>query len=363
MAGSGGRTSDSLTDQLFREPYRFDFFQAVRILEALGQERRKAGGPAAGMPVGRDFAPEKEAARFRALPSRSFPAGTVSSLKDVSESSDTSASAPEMTVPFMGLVGPGGVLPDHYTDLLVRRLRMKDHALRDFLDLFNHRSVSLFYRAWLKYRFQFNYKQSPGSEDTFALALRCLTGMGSDHMTERTPVSDETFLYYSGRFASRARPADGLADLLSDYFGVPVSVEQFRGHWLALAEEERTVLPSGPERSGYYNRLGVDSILGERVWDVQSRFRLRIGPLGRAAFDALLPRGEALQELCAITRTYVGPELDFDVQLVLAGAEVGACRLQGPGVEGAALGWNSWLAGSRDSDADDACFQPESHAS
>ncbi|MGA7802253.1 MAG: type VI secretion system baseplate subunit TssG [Gammaproteobacteria bacterium] len=362
MAGTSRRTADSLADQLFREPYRFDFFQAVRILEALGRERSAADRSAARMAVGHDFAPGQETVRFRALPSRSFPASTISALAHGTGQGDEPTLAPEMTVSFMGLVGPGGVLPEHYTDLLLRRLRLKDHALRDFLDLFNHRTISLFYRAWLKYRFPFNHKQPGDEEDAFALALKCLTGMGSEHMAERTIAADETFLFYSGRMANRVRPAEGLAKLLSDCFGVPVSVEQFQGHWLTVEDEERTVLPSGPVRSGYYNRLGVDSILGDRVWDVQSRFRLRIGPLGRKAFAALLPTGETLAELCAVTRTYVGPELDYDVQLVLAGEEVPPCRLQGGGMEGAALGWSSWLAGGRDGDAGDACFQPEIHA-
>lgn len=361
MAGSSGRTPDSIADRLFSEPYCFDFFQAVRILEALGREREETGGSTAGMPVGFDFAPGQEALQFRALPSRSFPAATVSSIIQTVGPRGEPDGAPQLTISFMGLVGPGGVLPEHYTDLLLRRLRIKDYALRDFLDLFNHRTISLFYRAWLKYRFQFNHGRPENGENTFSTALRCLAGMGGDHVAKQTGVPDSTYLYYSGRFASRARPADGLADLLSDYLGVAVSVEQFRGHWLKLAGEERTVLPAGPERSGYFNRLGIDSILGERVWDVQSRFRLRVGPLKRGAFEALLPRGKALGDLCAITRVYVGPELDFDVQLILAGEDVRPCRLQTPDFEGPALGWNSWLAGGRNGAADDACFRPESH--
>lgn len=326
----------------------------------LGQERGKTGAHTACMPVGFDAAPEREAVRFRALPSRSFPAGTVDSIQPGSDTGKQPTAA-EMTVSFMGLIGPGGVLPEHYTDLIMQRLRIKDRALRDFLDLFNHRTISLFHRAWLKYRFQFNYGRYGDKQDAFSFALRCLIGLGSDHTAKRTAVSDETFLFYGGRFASRARPANGLANLLSDHLGVRVTVEQFCGHWLKLAGEECTVLPAGPERSGHYNRLGIDTILGERVWDIQSRFRLRVGPLEREEFEALLPGGQALNALCAITRNYVGAELDFDVQLVLAGEAVIPSRLQAPDHDGAALGWNSWLAGARCGDADDARFHPEVH--
>lgn len=363
MAGSSGRTADSVVHRLFNEPYRFDFVQAVRVLEAFGRERSRSDGSAARMPVGVDFSPDQEALRFHALPGRSFPTATVNKVQRAGGPQGEDSAVTRVTVSFMGLTGPGGVLPEHYTDLLLQRIRIKDYALRDFLDLFNHRTISLFYRACIKYRHQFSFGRFENDNDAFSMALRCLAGMGGDHIRRHPDVPDETYQYYSGRFAGRLRPANGLEEMLSSYLGVGVSVQQFRGHWLTLADEERTVLSSGPERSGYYNRLGMDTILGEKVWDVQSRFRLRVGPLDNEAFDALLPCGEALKELCSITRAYVGPEFDFDVQLVLRGEQVGHCRLRGKDSEGAALGWNSWLGGSHDSVVDNACFRPKVHTS
>ena len=104
----------------------------------------------------------------------------------------------------MGLTGPSGVLPEHYTRLLIERLRAKDYTLRDFLDLFNHRVISLFYRAWEKYRFQFVYEQvklgavGDETEDFFTKCLYCLVGMGTGGLRGRQKIDDETFLYYGG---------------------------------------------------------------------------------------------------------------------------------------------------------------------
>src|SRR5262249_36267283 len=128
----------------------------------------------------------------------------------------------EMLVAFLGLTGPQGVLPQHYTALLLRRIREKDHALHDFLDLFNHRAVSLFYRAWEKYRLPFAYERSrlDGSEEADACtrSLYCLVGLGTGSQRGRLAIDDEAFLFYSGHFAHHPRSASGLEGLLEDYF-------------------------------------------------------------------------------------------------------------------------------------------------
>ena len=160
MAAADGGESAGLIEALRREPYRFDFFQAVRLLEHLGGRA----------PVGRDAAPDEEAVRFRALPALRFPAAEISRL------SQTPDGPPEMVVSFLGLTGPSGVLPQHYTTLLLSRIRGKDYSLRDFLDLFNHRITSLFHRAWEKYRLPFSYERSrqDGKEEGADPITTCL---------------------------------------------------------------------------------------------------------------------------------------------------------------------------------------------
>ena len=128
MATPGGG-SDSPVDlseveeQLRKEPYRFEFFQAIRLLERLAPDRK---------PVGRFTIPSEEVARLGAYPSLSFPASEIQSI-DWPE-----GKPPSLAVNFMGVTGPQGPLPHFYTTLILARLRSGDKTLRDFLDLFHH---------------------------------------------------------------------------------------------------------------------------------------------------------------------------------------------------------------------------------
>jgi type VI secretion system protein ImpH len=342
MAPQTGRARADLSQRLLHEPQRFDFFQAVRLLEWVVRERHAHGERRPVLPVGGDVPPEQELVHFRALPALGFPPSAISGAR-LPESADEPA---EMTVAFLGLTGPAGVLPEHYTTLLLQRLRQRDTTLRDFLDVFHHRLVSLFYRAWEKYRLPFLHERrrldSAGGDDPPAWALYCLASLGTDKLRGRLEIDDETFLYYSGHFAHWPRSAVALQALLEDYFEMPLRVEQLHGQWLHLGADDQAVLPRPDLPQGRYNRLGFDLMVGERVWEVQSKFRLRVGPLTFAQFCRLMPCGDGLRPLCQLTRAFVGPEFDFDVQAVLLPAEVPWCRMSSDG-DGAYLGWNTWV--------------------
>ncbi len=299
------------------------------------------------------------------------------------------------------------MLPTHYTQLLmdlVRDVRGPERrSLRDWLDLFNHRFISLFYRAWEKYRFHIAYDRGDAfrpTQDTFTLGIRCLMGLGTQSLRDRlvlrnaaadkealhwdSPVSSErsissktkhpahkkpeselgrvddlALMYYAGLFVQRPRNANNLRTILTDYFRLPIEVEQFQGRWLAIPEDGQT-------RIGEFGSLGVNAVAGERTWDVQSQLRLRIGPLKYSQFEELLPDPTPTPErktfflAAQLTRLYVGPELDFDIQLVLAGPDVPEAKLGDQPGAGPRLGWNMWLiSGSPLSPVDDAVFDAE----
>ena len=266
-----------------------------------------------------------------------------------------------MQVAFMGLTGPAGVLPESYLELLMQRQRDRDFALRDFFDLFNHRTISLFYRAWEKYRFPVSYeraRRTPGAPDLFTWVLECLVGTGTRRQKGRLPFRDEVLLRYAGHFSHFPRSAVVLEAIVGGYLQVATRVEQFVGRWLALDVDQRTLLPSAACPGGRFNQLGVDLVIGTKVWDVQSTFRVRVGPMRHSTYARLLPGTEGLRQLMWLVRTYVGPELDFEVQLVLEAAEVPRCRLGGRKGVLSHLGWNSWLCSRAPSvDRDDAKFR------
>jgi type VI secretion system protein ImpH len=309
---------DSISDQA----YRFDFFQAIKVLERLYPDRQ---------PIGQAGPPSREVVRIHARVSLEFPASEIQQITRA-EGEDPQ---PNMTVNFMGLMGPLGELPRHYTELLLERANQKDFALRDFLDLFNHRMISLFYRAWEKYRFPVTCRGD--TKDNFSHYLSSLIGIGTPGLQKRLAVKDEALLFYAGTFTRHTKSACALEGILSDYFGEPAHTEQFVGRWVRVGEENTT-------RLGIQNsELGRNMLCGERIWDRQSKFRVRLGPLRLSIFRRFLPCGDLFQECVQIVRLFAGLEYDFDLQLVLKADEVPACQLISKGGAGAQLGWSAWL--------------------
>ncbi|MBV9928142.1 MAG: type VI secretion system baseplate subunit TssG [Acidobacteria bacterium] len=323
MATEGGRADSPLIKTLFDEAHRFDFFQAVRLLERTDPRR---------LAVGRDGQPAREAVRFRTRVSLEFPASQIHEISGDGAGADA---PPEMVVAFMGLTGPLGVLPNHYTELLAERVQEKDTALWAFLDLFNHRLISLFFRAWEKHRFPIAYERR--GDDRFTAYLFAFVGLGTGELLGRLSVPDENLLQYCGLIAQRPHSASAIEAAVGDYFGVTARLEQFSGQWFTLDEESVT-------RLGTANSLlGVSTIAGQRVWDDQSKFRLKLGPLTLEQFTAFLPVGSAFKPVTDLTRFLAGLELDFDVQLILMASEVPACALNTRGDARPRLGWNTWL--------------------
>lgn len=354
MASPSRRKSTPVSQCLAEEPYRFDFFQAVRLLE---QTPRDDSDEPARKAVGREHSPRDEAVRFRALPSHTFPPGEIAALD-----SDGDQRPPEMVVSFMGMTGPSGVLPQHYTQLVIDRLRFKDHALRDMLDLFNHRAVSLFYRAWRKYRFyvEFEREAKQGQEDLFTSCLYCLVGYGTPELRRRQELPDEAFLNYAGHFAHWPRSAISLELMVGDYFELDVSIEQFVGQWLYLDQADQSRTPNPADYEGCNNMLGNNVVVGERVWSIENKFRVQLGPLDYAEFLRFSPEGDGLVDLCQLVRSYAGPDYDFDVQPILKAEDVPPLQLAGEGDPACNLGWNTWLSSSPfTEDAADAVFHHE----
>jgi len=324
MAAENGRTDTPLERLLLEEPYRFNFFQAVRLLERMHPERQ---------PVGRDTDPARELVRFRTRVSLNFPPSEIYEITQ-----EDSAEEPKplrMEVAFMGMTGPLGVLPHRYTELLIERTRYRDTALWEFLDFFSHRMISLFYRAWEKYRFGVAYER--GQQDRFTEYLFDLVGLGTRGLRHRMSLEDEGVLPYGGLVEQRPHSSSALEAILGDYFEVPVRVNQFVGQWLDIDEGSLSRLGSAN------SELGISAVVGSRFWDNQSKFRLVFGPLAFGKFRVFLPNGSAFKPVVDLARLLAGMEFDFDVQLVLKAEEVPACRLTTSGDDQPRLGWTTWL--------------------
>jgi len=331
-----GRAPDTVgfLDALRREPWAFDFYQAMRRLEALHPDKPR---------LGEGLHPADEAVRLGQEPSLGFAPASLSAF----EPGDDDVPA-RLLVHFFGLLGPNGPLPLHLTEHVCQRLRQGDTTFSRFLDLFHHRFLMLFFRAWAQA--QPTVSLDRPHDDRFSQYVGALIGLGMPALRNRDSVPDFAKLHWVGQLARHVRNAEGLRAILYGYFHVPIQIEQFAGHWMLLPETERSRLGM----SGC--ALGQDAVVGARVYDRQNKFRIRAGPLSLALYQSFLPGGPHLRELVDWVRFYLGFELAWDVQLVLERSEVPACRL------GASqpLGWSAWLGTRRaDEDADDLALDAE----
>ncbi|MDR3435249.1 type VI secretion system baseplate subunit TssG [Telmatospirillum sp.] len=323
-----------LIDRLGAEPQRFDLFRALQLLEMIGRDATDSvnRGP---YDQGDDIALP---IRFSAHQSLSFPAHEIHHIALPTPGSPDGPPA-RVALNAMTLTGPASALPQVYTETAIQSLR--DHApgFTAFLDLFNDRIAALFYRGWQRYRLPALYERDrQAGADAASAALFSIAGFGTGHLKGRLAVEDEVPLFFAGLFSQQPRAAASLERMLADVCGLPVRIEQFSGRWIAIPTEEQSTLGDG------YNRLGIDAVAGARVWDVQGQFRIVLGPLNRRQFLDHLPGKPGLQRIIDLTRVYVGPELGFDVQLVLCREEVPDCILGGGDADPPRLGYDTWLA-------------------
>jgi type VI secretion system protein ImpH len=257
--------------------------------------------------------------------------------------------APRLQVRLFGLLGPNGPLPTHVTEYARERLRHAgDPTLSRFLDLFHHRFLALFYRAWAQAQPNVN-RDRPG-DDRFATYVGAFAGIAPSAFQRRDTVPDLAKLFHAGLLMRPVRNAEGLAAILQDFFRVPVKVQEFVGHWMALSAGDRTYLAHEGAS------LGSGAVLGRRVWDRQHKFRLRIGPLTLAGYESFLPGGELIRQLVDWVRLYFSFEHEWDVCLVLRSDEVPSLTLG----RGTRLGWTTWLGTRRSTNAaDDLCVNAE----
>lgn len=380
--------SQSVEQSLFESSSEFDFFQAVSLLETIYPDRKRVGEISE---YGR-----KPAVKFAAnATSMSFAPSAIHQINPAKTENPVAT----MTVGFMGLTGPAGILPPHYTEL-IRRIEFESrgpdkYALRAWFDLFNDRLIALFYESWKKYRPYTFFRNDlfdshiGNQQDKFTTILQSVWGVGmaglsrpvqkfvpepANHPTPTKSIAPESnqnaitnqvrhsamdsyspkrlaLLRYSGLLSQRPRSAVNLRAILQDYFDLPFEVEQFYGNWLSIDEEAQTQL--GVENGNCI--LGQNTMVGDQTWEKQNKILVRVFPQSQKQFLELLPdiqsdgSSNAFRLLTELVRTFVGPELDFDVQLAIDRSQIPECKMDESAFNGLRLGWNTWLSTYDDS--------------
>lgn len=341
MADQDRTTAHPMTwaQQLEESPYHFEFYAALRYWESLHSDKPR---------LGTSTRPVDDPIRLTQLPSLAFAPSAVTQFQPA-----TAHHPPTLSLAFFGLLGPNGPLPLHLTEYARDRYyNVRDKTFVRFLDVFHHRMATLFYRSWASSQptVSFDRPQS----DRFADYVASLIGMGMPALRNRDSLPDLAKLHYVGYFACQSRHPEGLLAILRDFLQLPVELSEFVGQWVSLPADCRCQLGTAIGVS----ELGMSVTMGRRVWDCQQKFRLTIGPVGRADYERLLPGGESLKRVVSIVRNYIGDELSWDLKLVLKKEEVPPMVL---GKQGR-MGWTGWMSSQPPSrDSEDLLLDPLQH--
>ncbi|NMF87893.1 type VI secretion system baseplate subunit TssG [Aromatoleum petrolei] len=352
MRAALGRFDPGVIEQLVEAPYRFEFFQAVRLLDGLFR------GEDSGRRHGADVLSER--IRFRNTLHQGFAPAEIEALDAWPDDGDGNDGprrwrTVEITPYAIGLLGVHGALPAHYTERISERERIhRDRAARALLDIFANRAVAQFYLAWKKYRLPLQYESD--RRNRFLPLVLAVAGLGFDALRERMRdgpgrIEDEAIARVATLLSQRPLSARALERILSGHFRVPVRVEQFVGAWYALPDDQRTTL------GGCNALLGRTALSGERVWQRNLRVKIHVGPLAGADYYAFLPGGESAAALAKLLQLATGHQFEYEVRPCLRAADVRPAAL------GAAmtprLGCDAFLASRLSSrDRDDAVYSP-----
>ncbi len=306
---------------LTERPYDFDLFYALRHLQAQHPESPR---------LGYARRPRDEPVRLGQDPSLAFAPATIAQVQPATAQRNT----PRVTVWNFGLYGPNGPMPLHITEYVLERWRHHgDPTLVRFSDIFHHRFLLLFFRAWSDAQPSTSLDR-PGA-DPFGRYLSSIVGVGSPSMRERDALPDHAKRHAAGHLTRNTRNPEGLCQMLRAYFEVPVHLHEYCLHYLELAPQQQTQLSQQPCNSA----LGLGAVVGERVLDAQSKFRLTMGPLSWSQYQRFLPDADGFAALIDTVRNYIGIEYAWDYELVLRAGETPSLQLG----DSSRLGWSTWL--------------------
>ncbi|MBU0754424.1 MAG: type VI secretion system baseplate subunit TssG [Planctomycetes bacterium] len=338
MAGENRTAPHIMTflEELKAHPYKFGFYRAIRRLDSLSPDKPR---------VGWSMRLTDEPVRLRQEPSLAFAPSTLASFKPGAEGRPH-----QLSQFFFGLFGPNGPLPLHLTEYARQRSRsFDDPTLSAFADIFHHRLLAFFYKAWASSQPTVNFDRP--ATDRFQVYLGSLCGLGMPAFRDRDDMPDLAKFYFCGRLSGQTRSKEGLAAIISGYFQVDAEIEEFVGEWRELPKDSLFRLGESMETGA----LGATAVLGSRIWDCQQKIRLQVGPMGKENYDRFLPDGGSIRRLVSLVRNYLGYEYSWDLKIILKKEEIPPLKL---GVSGR-LGWTSWLADQPpQKDADDLILAP-----
>ncbi|MBC8949537.1 type VI secretion system baseplate subunit TssG [Xenorhabdus sp. TS4] len=314
------RLPDNFWQQLTQTPWQFDLFQTLRRIDA------QSG---ASYMLGFAPLPKYDLLRLGQKASMIFAPSTIAEVKQRENSK-----LYDMLIYSFGLFGPNGPLPLHMTEYAyTRQYNYQDPTLNAFANLFHHRLILLFYRAWANTQPTVSLDRQDNQR--FCHYFSCLVGMGLPAQQKPDTLNDHARYFLSGHLSRQGHNAEGLEKILSCYFHVPLKIVQNIPQWLKVEVQDQTQLKAGRNMP----RLGKSAFLGLALYDVQHKFRIKLGPLKLAEYKMFLPEESKSRQLRDWVYQYLGIEYAWDVQLILHQSDVKGICLSEP----IKLGLSSWL--------------------
>ncbi len=350
MSSPSWQKNTSVTQHLTDNASDYSFIQTVRLLErSCFYDSQGESDSKKITPIARFMPPETETIRFHSNQKLDFYSSDIATAAKIKGQKNNNQNQQwHVLVNLMGLTGASGVLPYHYTEMILQRLKMKDKSLLKFFDLFNHRTISLFYQASVKYRLPLEYERkkltakSAQEKDSHTKALLSLIGLGTKNLDNRLYTDDESLLFYSGLLSQNVKTSAGLKQILQRHFSIPVQIKEFVGQWQPLIDDVRTRLTSKEHPKGQNACLNRSAILGRKGWYAQGKIRIILGPLNKKQQKHFAPGTPALKALNEIVRLYAGMECNYDFIIRIKRSDI-PNKVELSKKSPPIVGWNTWL--------------------
>lgn len=320
MAGADRPQAQPVIDwqELAQDLRRAGLFPVVRHAEAKASHLPR---------VGRAKSPEQNIVDLAQQPSLGFADATLEGLV-------AKHGRPQLRGYWLGLTGPMGPLPTHFSEYAFYERRYSDKTpFSDWLDLLASRMLQLFYRAWGDSQPAANADRA--DDDRFAFYLAALSG-GTEGVGEGDAFFSRARVHYAGLFAG-PRSAVALEDGLSHLLTQRVRLVEYQPRWRRLEGEDRTMLGRS------FATLGSDALLGGRVYSASDAFRVVVRADTLRDYRTMLPGGERFAIAAEAIDAFRPSHLEWDLQIEIPEEEAPPARLDGR----TQLGWTGWVKQAR----------------
>lgn len=323
------------TDELYRQ----SFEGLLRYVDANAELHER---------IGHSQSIKQDPLRLGQTPLLHFHSSAFASISEV-KSSQTF----RLSNAYLGLFGQNGPLPTHITEYAIqRRYKHKDTTLIAFCDMFHHRFISLFYRAWadsqpaISHDFSANQNQNAvtvstfSRQDTFAKRVSVFSGtIDFDRRARNAIKATQTDVdqYFAGLLSMKNRSAGMLQQILEEYLNLPVKINQFVGRWLTIPSTERCRL--GGQNAG----LGSTAVIGRSSFQRCFNLSINIGPLNFEDYATLIASPRTFKQMRVLASKAIGSEYELKFEVSLAQGQKKQSKLGQ-----SSLGVDSWVCSKTD---------------